>query len=85
MSEVQETKVKRSLWETIKAGSGPYRRLFAYVKPYKGRFALGLAFGAIYGVVNGTLPLVLGQVMNAVFGGMVNTSGLWEQREQLNT
>ncbi|MCA1659749.1 MAG: ABC transporter ATP-binding protein/permease, partial [Verrucomicrobiaceae bacterium] len=57
MSEPEKPKVKLSLWETIKAGSGPYRRLFGYVKPYKGRFALGLAFGIAYGLING-LPIM---------------------------
>ena len=85
MSEPQQPRVKRPLWETIKVAVGPYRRLFSYVKPYKGRFALGLAFGIAYGVINGTLPLVLGQVMTAVFGGAVDTRGLWQNPQQLDT
>jgi len=69
MSGPQEPKVKRTFWETLKAGSGPYRRLFAYVKPYKGRFAFALACGFAYGAINGMLPLVLAQVMSVAFEG----------------
>ena len=69
MKAVKEPKIKRSLWATLKAGYGPYRRLFGYVKPYKLRFAIGLAFGFGYAAINSTLPLVLGKVMNLVFGG----------------
>jgi subfamily B ATP-binding cassette protein MsbA len=82
MSAPQEQKVKRSLWETIKAGSGPYRRLFSYVKPYKGRFAIGLVFGIAYGAISGALPLILSKVMSEVFGGAVDARHL--TAEQLN-
>ena len=86
MSTPQTAKVKRTLWETIKAGSGPYRRLFRYVRPYKGRFAIGLAFGAAYGLINGYLPIVLGQVMSVVFqgGAGLSTRMLWQHREQFD-
>ena len=82
MSAPQEQKIKRSLWETIKAGSGPYRRLFSYVKPYKGRFAIGLVFGIAYGAISGALPLVLSKVMAEVFGGAIDARHL--TAEQLN-
>ena len=85
MSVPTEPKVKRSLWETIKAGSGPYRRLFQYVKPYKVRFAIGLAFGFGFGLINGILPLVLAKVMAFVFqGGPMNTTTLIHNRDQLD-
>jgi subfamily B ATP-binding cassette protein MsbA len=85
MSEPKEKKVRRSLWETIKAGSGPYRRLFQYVKPYKGRFALGLAFGFAFGMINGLLPIVLGKVMAVVFhGGPMNATSIMHHRDQLD-
>ncbi|HEX8678321.1 MAG TPA: ABC transporter ATP-binding protein, partial [Chthoniobacterales bacterium] len=85
MSDPAPAKVKRSLAETIKAGLGPYRRLLRYVRPYKGRFAIGLGFGFLYGVINGALPLVLGQVMTLVFGGAVDTRRLWQHPDQLST
>jgi len=85
MSGPDAVKVKRSLWETIKAGSGPYRRLFQYVKPYKLRFAIGLGFGFLYGLINGTLPIVLGKVMAVVFqGGPMDTQALLQNRDQLD-
>ena len=78
-------KKKRSIWETLKAGSGPYRRLFEYVKPYKIRFAIGLAFGFAFGMINGLLPIVLGKVMAFVFqGGGVNPQALLQNRDKLD-
>ena len=79
-------KKKRSIWETLKAGSGPYRRLFQYVKPYKIRFAIGLGFGFAYGIINGFLPIVLGKVMAFVFqsGGAVGPQALLQQRDRLD-
>ncbi len=87
MSAPNPAKVKRSLWQTIQAGSGPYRRLFQYVKPYKLRFAIGLGFGFLYATINGFLPLVLGQVMSFVFqgGGSMNPQSLMQHRDQLET
>jgi len=37
----------------------PYVRLSRYLKPYKVRFAMGLVFGVLAGVVNGAIPIVL--------------------------
>jgi subfamily B ATP-binding cassette protein MsbA len=48
---------------------GPYKRLFSYVKPYKWRFIFGLAFGFGFGAITGMMPLVLANVMGAVFHG----------------
>ena len=85
MSEPTAPKVKRSIWATIKAGSGPYRRLFQYVKPYKVRFAIGLAFGFAYGMINGVLPIVLAKVMTVVFqGGKLNAATLLQHRDELD-
>ncbi len=81
-------KTKRSLSATLQAGAGPYRRLFQYVKPYKTRFAIGLGFGFLYGLINGALPLVLGKVMAFVFQGggrVLTTQSLLQNRDQLET
>ncbi|MEC9036044.1 MAG: ABC transporter ATP-binding protein [Verrucomicrobiota bacterium] len=48
--------------------AGPYRRLASYLKPYKWRFIFGIIFGALYGVVNGGMVLVINYVTNIVFG-----------------
>ena len=69
MSEPQAAPAKPSFWQTLRTGWVPYKRLFAYVKPYKFRFFLGLACGLGFGLINGCLPLVLAQVMGAVFQG----------------
>ncbi len=71
----------------MKAGVGPYRRLFHYVKPYQTRFAIGLGFGVLYGLINGALPLVLGKVMAFVFQGsgrVMTTQSLLQNRDQLD-
>jgi subfamily B ATP-binding cassette protein MsbA len=79
-----KSKTKLTFWETLRAASGPYRRLFTYVKPYRWRFVLGLAFGFAYGAVSGLLPLVLSRVTGFIFHGaapsgmrmlQVNTEG----------
>ena len=79
-------KKKRSIRETLKSGSGPYRRLFQYVKPYKVRFAIGLAFGFAFGMISGLLPIVLGKVMAFVFqgGGGMNPQALLQNRDKLD-
>src|SRR5215213_5148767 len=85
MSRPKAPKVKRSLWGTLKASIGPYRRLFKYVKPYKVRFGLGLIFGFAYGGISGLLPLILTQVMTHVFGGAVNTRTLLQHPDQYDS
>lgn len=69
MSEPQAVEAKPTFWQTLRKGWGPYKRLYAYVKPYKFRFILGLACGFGFGVINGMLPLVVAQVTGAVFQG----------------
>jgi ATP-binding cassette, subfamily B, bacterial MsbA len=69
MSEPQAAPRKPSFWQTVRIGWGPYKRLFAYVKPYRWRFVAGLAFGFAFGVSNGCIPLVIGKVTGAVFQG----------------
>ncbi|MDQ3313108.1 MAG: ABC transporter ATP-binding protein/permease [Verrucomicrobiota bacterium] len=85
MSGPKAPKVKRPIGETIKAGSGPYRRLFRYVKPYKVRFGIGLAFGFAYGGISGLLPICLTHVMSAVFGGVVDTRSLLQHPDQYDS
>jgi len=69
MSDPQAAPAKPSFWQTIRVGWAPYKRLLSYVKPYKFRFFLGLACGLGFGLISGCLPLVLAQVMGAVFQG----------------
>ena len=84
LTGIQPPKIKRSIWETIKAASGPYRRLFGYVKPYKWRFITGLAFGFLFGAISAILPLVLSKVMASVFHGGIDTRQLIQHPEQFD-
>jgi ATP-binding cassette, subfamily B, bacterial MsbA len=69
MSGAKPAKKKQSLWQTLRAASGSYRRLYAYVKPYKGRFIVGLALGLAYGGVNSLFPIAIARVTSTIFQG----------------
>ncbi len=53
----------RELWR-------PYFTLAGYLKPYKSRFIMGLAFGMAFGVISGLLPLIAKYVLDNVAPGM---------------
>src|ERR1700751_1750934 len=77
MSGAKAARTKQSFWEMLRAASGSYRRLYSYVKPYKGRFGLGLALGLAYGGVNSLFPLAIARVTTTVFHGAApNTAGI---------
>ncbi|HEY2125267.1 MAG TPA: ABC transporter ATP-binding protein, partial [Chthoniobacterales bacterium] len=80
-----EEKVKLTFRETMAASRGLYGRLFSYVKPYKWRFIIGIAFGLLFGAVNSLLPFVVARVGTFIFGGAVPTSAkaLLQHRELL--
>ena len=67
-AELNEDKAKGVALSSGDSLAGPYRRLASYLKPYKGRFIFGIIFGALYGVVNGGMVLVINHVTNIVFG-----------------
>jgi subfamily B ATP-binding cassette protein MsbA len=69
MSGAKAARNKQSFWETLRAASGSYRRLYSYVRPYKGRFTLGLVLGLAYGGVNSLFPLAIARVTSTVFHG----------------
>jgi ATP-binding cassette, subfamily B, bacterial MsbA len=69
MSGAKPAKKRQSLWQTLRAASGPYRRLYSYIKPYKARFILGLLLGFAYGGINSLFPLAVGRVANTIFRG----------------
>src|SRR6267142_4227410 len=69
MSGAKAAKKKQSVWETLCAASGPYRRLYGYVKPYKARFVLGLTLGLAYGGVTSLLPWATARVASTIFHG----------------
>lgn len=45
--------------EVLRGFWRPYLALAAYLRPYKSRFALGLFFGILAGLLNGVFPLVI--------------------------
>ena len=69
MSGGKTPKKKLSIWQTLKAASGPYRRLYGYVRPYKVRFIVGLLLGFAYGGVSSLLPLAISRVTSTIFHG----------------
>ncbi len=78
-------KRKPSFWQTLRTASGPYRRLYSYVKPYKWRFVLGLSFGFAFGMVNSLVPLAVLQVSTFIFHGAApNPRALLTNHEMLN-
>jgi ATP-binding cassette, subfamily B, bacterial MsbA len=86
MSGAKAAKKKQSFWQTLRAASGPYRRLFGYIKPYKVRFIVGLLFGFAYGGVNSLLPLATARVTSAIFHGAApNPMGLRSNLGALDT
>jgi len=69
MSQPVNRKKKPSFWTLLRIGWGPYKRLYAYAVPYKGRMMIGLGMGFLYGVINSLLPLVMAKVAGVVFHG----------------
>jgi len=69
MSGAKPARKKQSLWQTLREASGPYRRLYGYVRPYKMRFVLGLALGLAYGGVTSLLPWATARVASTIFHG----------------
>jgi subfamily B ATP-binding cassette protein MsbA len=86
MSKGKAAKTKLGFWELIRQAWGPYRRLYSYVKPYKGRFTLGLSLGFAFGAVNSLMPLVIARVTSVIFHGAApNAARLRANFEMLNT
>jgi subfamily B ATP-binding cassette protein MsbA len=85
MSNGKAAKKKPSFLQTLREASGPYRRLYSYVKPYKGRFILGLALGFAFGLVNSLVPLTVLQVSNFIFHGAApNPRAILTHQEMLS-
>jgi subfamily B ATP-binding cassette protein MsbA len=60
---------RMSTMEFLRAAREPYRKLAAYLAPYKARFILGILFGALYGAANGLLIFMVKHVASVVFPG----------------
>src|SRR5216110_3676442 len=86
MSGKKAARKRQSFWGTLRAASGPYRRLYGYVKPYKARFILGLSLGLAYGGVSSLFPLAIARVTSTIFHGVVpNLMALRSNLEVLDT
>src|SRR5688500_4648489 len=55
-----------SFRDFMRASRQPYMRLAGYLKPYRGRFLLGVLFGALFGLSNGALVLLIRVVVPIV-------------------
>ena len=58
---------RMSFGDFLRASREPYRRLFSYLKPYRGRFVMGILFGALFGAVQALLVFDIQYVAAAVF------------------
>jgi subfamily B ATP-binding cassette protein MsbA len=58
---------KMSFRDFLRTSREPYLRLASYLKPYRGRFLLGMLFGALFGVANGALVFLIRAVVPVVF------------------
>jgi subfamily B ATP-binding cassette protein MsbA len=86
MSGARPGKKKQSFWQTLRDASVSYRRLYAYVKPYKGRFITGLALGLAYGGVNSLFPIAIARVTSSIFhGGAPSPMGMGSNIHALDT
>lgn len=55
--------------EFAAAARGPYGKLLAYMKPYRGRFMMGLLCGVVYGALNSVLVFIVHYVSDKVLPG----------------
>src|SRR5215471_15557228 len=86
MSGAKAGRKKQSFWQTLRAASGPYRRLLGYVKPYRVRFIVGLLLGFAYGGVSALLPLAISRVTGTIFHGAApNPAALRSNLHALDT
>ncbi len=86
MSGAKPARKKQTLWQTLQAASGLYRRLYGYVKPYRGRFIVGLALGLAYGGVNSLFPLAISRVTSTIFqSGGPKAMGISSKLHALDT
>ena len=55
--------------KSFKEGWKPYLELLSYLRPYRARFAFGVLMGVLYALLNGSIPLLVKYVGDAVFPG----------------
>jgi ATP-binding cassette, subfamily B, bacterial MsbA len=57
---------KMSLKDVLAASREPYKKLWGYMRPYRGRFLLALSLGVLYGLLNGGLVFLVKHVSSTV-------------------
>jgi len=62
--------------DQVRATWGPYKALFPYVLPYKGRFIAGLLCGAGFGIISGLLAWVIKHVTSQVLPNGQHAPGM---------
>ena len=63
---------KMSTGQVLAASQEPYRKLWGYMRRYRGRFFLSLLFGILCGLCSGGLAWVTRHVSSTVFPGGTN-------------
>ena len=56
----------------------PYAELLSYLKPYRARFAFGVLMGVLFALLNGSIPLLVKYVGDAVFPGGASQEAIRE-------
>jgi len=63
------SKPRKTRGERLGAQWRPYAELLAYLHPYRRRFAIGVAMGVLYALLNGSIPIIVKYVGDRVFPG----------------
>lgn len=58
-----------SFFERFRNEYRPYTELLSYIKPYQGRFILGVLMGVLFALVNGSIPVIVKFVGEQIFPG----------------
>ena len=61
------SKPRKTRSERFGAQWRPYAELLAYLHPYRRRFAIGVAMGVLYALLNGSIPIIVKYVGDRVF------------------
>ncbi len=63
------SKPRKTRGERFGAQWRPYAELLSYLHPYRRRFAIGVAMGVLYALLNGSIPIIVKYVGDRVFPG----------------
>ncbi|MEX1111646.1 MAG: ABC transporter ATP-binding protein [Chthoniobacterales bacterium] len=63
------SKPRQTFGQSFGAQWRPYAELLAYLHPYRRRFAIGVAMGVLYALLNGSIPIIVKYVGDRVFPG----------------